>query len=333
MTTHEFLQQLRMQDVFVWADGDRLRVNASPSALTPGLQAELAARKVEIREVVEANSGRRSSIIPIHPSGSRPAFYGVSPDGAGFSWVRLARQLGPDQPFYAFEAPGSDGAEPPVTSIEVLAARYLDDLRAFQPDGPYFIGGFCLGGMVAFELARQLRAQGQEVALLALIESPSPIGLRSEHRPAVYFRRRRAEIFERARTLSCQSWHERLAYVRTRLGRVIHRDDPADRDHPARGLPNELKDRVFWATVQAAYAYAREERTYPGRIVLFQGSQELQRRRAYLRQADWARVADGVEINVGIDGCTDYRMMLSDPPHVRALAELLEPYIDLEARG
>ena len=100
-------------------------------------------------------------------------------DGDVYSYVRLARQLGPDQPFYAFEAPGIDGVEPPVTSIEVLAGRYLADLRAFQPDGPYFIGGFCVGGIVAFELARQLRAQGQDVALLALFESPSPNGLKS----------------------------------------------------------------------------------------------------------------------------------------------------------
>jgi thioesterase domain-containing protein len=321
MTTHELLQQLRAQDVRIWADGDRLRVNAPPSVLTSGLQAELAARKVEIRTLLEANSVRRSSIVPINPSGSRPAFFGVSAYGDAFSWVRLAHQLGPDHPFYAFEAPGIDGAQAPLTSIEVLAARYLDDLRAFQPAGPYFIGGFCLGGIVAFELARQLRAQGQDVALLALIESPSPDGFRSAHRPAARFLHRRAQILQRVRTLAGQPWLEWLAFVRECLVRVVPRDD-------------EPRGQVFRTTMQAAYAYVREARTYPGRIVLFLGSEELKRRRAYLRQLDWARVAaGGLEVNVGIDGCTDYRMMISDPPHVRALAELLKPYINLEAGG
>jgi thioesterase domain-containing protein len=316
MTTHGFLQQLRMQDVHVWADGDRLRVSAPPSVLTPGLQAELAARKVEIRKVLEVNSARQSSIVPIHPFGSRPAFFGVSAYGDAFSWVRLAHQLGSDHPFYAFEAPGIDGAQPPVASIEVLAARYLDDLRTFQPDGPYYIGGFCLGGIVAFELARQLRAQGQEVALLALIESPSPNGLRSAHRPAEQLLHRRAQILEHMCKLSGKPWLERLAFVRSCFVRVPPRDD-------------EPKYLVFRTTMQAAYAYVREERTYPGRIALFLGSQKLKRRRAYLRQLDWARVTTGgLEVNVGIDGCTDYRMMISDPPHVRALAELLRPYID-----
>ena len=87
MTTDDLLQQLRRQDVLIWADGDRLRVNAPPSVLTPGLKAELAARKLEIREVLEARSGRRSSIVPIQPSGSRPAFYGIASVGDGFSWV------------------------------------------------------------------------------------------------------------------------------------------------------------------------------------------------------------------------------------------------------
>lgn len=329
MITREFLRQLRMQGVRVWADGDRLRVDAPQSVLTPEVRTELAARKAEIRELLEATAARRSSLVPIHPSGSRPAFYAVPADGNVFSYERLARQLGPDQPFYAFEAPGIDGTQAPVTSIEVLAARYLTDLRAFQRDGPYFIGGFCLGGIVAFELARQLRAQGQDVALLALFESPSPNGLKSWRGPAGHFRRRKAEIFERVRKLSGQKWPDRLAFVRSRVARILRRRDPPETGGPARGWHEEQKDRVFRATLEAAYAYVREPCTYPGRIVLFLGSYELKRQRAYLRQLDWARVAaGGLQVNVGVDGCTDYKMMLSEPPHVRALADLLRPYIE-----
>ena len=329
MTTREFLQQLLVLDVRVWADGDQLRVNAPQSVLTAELRAELATRKVEILSFLRTTARKRSSLVPIQPLGSRPVFYGVPADGDAFCYLPLSRQLGPTQPFYAFEAPGVDGTQPPLTSIEALAAHYLADLRAFQPDGPYFIGGFCLGGIVAFELARQIREQGQEVALLALIESPSPEGLRTCRRRASFFRRRRDEIFERVRKLSGQPWPERLAFVRSRFARALRRRDSAAAGGSARGWQEEQKDRVFRATMEAAYAYVLEARTYPGRIALFLGSQELKRRRAYLRQLAWAKVAGGgLEVNVGPDGCTDYMMMLLDPPHVRALAHRLEAYIE-----
>ncbi len=329
MNTSEFLQQLRMRDIRVWADGGRLRVNAPQNVLTVELEAELAARKPEVLRFLESATAKRSSLVPINPRGTRPTFYGVpGPDGDVFCYLMLAQHLGPDQPFYAFEPPGTDGTEPPVTSIEALAARYLSDLRAFQPAGPYFIGGFCLGGIVAFELARQLQAVGQEAALLALFESPSPNGLKLCRRPSARLRCRRDAIAERIRTLAGQSWPERLAFVRSRLAPLRRGHAPAGTE-PARGRQQELKDRMFRATLQAAYDYVLEARVYPGRIVLFLGSRELSRRNRYLRQFDWGRAAGrGLEVNVGLDSCTDYLMMLRDPAHVRALAERLTPYID-----
>jgi thioesterase domain-containing protein len=320
MSTGDFMKQLRSQDVRVWADGDRVRVNAPRSVLTPDLQAELVARKAEIRAFLAATSLRRSCLVPIHASGSRPTFYGVPSDGDVFDYVELARRLGPDQPFYAFEAPGIDGVQRPMTSIESLAAYYLSDLKAFQPNGPYFIGGFCLGGIVAFELARQLDAQGQDVGLLALFESPSPEGFKAWHRPAARVRRRQTEILARMRWLARRPWSERLAFGRSRLDRVLGRRHPMD----AIGEP---KRRVFHATQQAACAYVRKRRTHHGRMVLFLCSPDLKRRRADLRQFEWARAAaGGFEVKVGPDSCTDYLLMLRDP-HVGAIADLLKPYI------
>ncbi len=329
MTIGKFLQQLRMHDIWIWADGDRLRVNGPRNVLTGELQAELAARKREILDVLQAIGAKRSSLVPIQPTGSRPAFVGVPADGDVYSYLELSHQLGPDQPFYAFEAPGVDGTEPPLTSIEALAARYLADLVAFQREGPYFIGGFCLGGIVAFELACQLRARGHDVALLAVIESPSPEGLKPGNLALAPYRRRRAEIFERLRKLSGEPWPERLAFVRSRVARLLRSSHPEPSDEPARGWHKEQTERVFWATHNAAYAYVLEPRTYPGRIVLFLGSQELKRRRAYLRQLAWAKVATGgLEVNVGPDGADDYKMILSDARHARALADLLQPYLE-----
>jgi thioesterase domain-containing protein len=329
MTAREFLQRLAVLDIRISANGDQLRVNAPQSVLTAELSAELAARKPEILSLLEISGRTRTSLIPIQPYGARPVLYGVPPDGDAFCYLPLSRQLGPSQPVFAFEAPGLEGAQAPLASIEALAAHYLADLRAFQPDGPYYISGYCLGGIVAFELARQIREQGEHVALLALIESPSPEGLRTCRSRISSFRRRRDEIFERGRKLAGQPWPARLAFLRSRLARALRRSDSTALVGSARGWQEEQKLNVHLAITAAAHTYVREVRPYPGRIVLFLGSQELKRRRAYLRQLEWANVAGGgLEVHVGLDSCTDYPMLLSDPPSVRALADHLTSYLE-----
>ncbi|HWI56063.1 MAG TPA: alpha/beta fold hydrolase, partial [Bacillota bacterium] len=85
----------------------------------------------------------------------------------------LARHLGPDQPLFAFNSRGLEGLEE-LETIEALAESYLADLRRFQPCGPYFLGGYCFGGVVAYEMAHHLYARGEQVALVALINSIPP---------------------------------------------------------------------------------------------------------------------------------------------------------------
>jgi thioesterase domain-containing protein len=111
-----------------------------------------------------------SSIVEIQPEGSRPPLFLVHGVGGGMFWGynNLSRQLGPDQPVYAFKSRGMDGLEE-FARIEDMAAQYVADLRKFQPSGPYHLGGYCFGGNVAYEMARQLREQKQEVALLFLM--------------------------------------------------------------------------------------------------------------------------------------------------------------------
>ncbi|HEX7956811.1 MAG TPA: thioesterase domain-containing protein, partial [Pyrinomonadaceae bacterium] len=97
--------------------------------------------------------------------------------GAGgnvFSFAELARRLGPAQPFYGLQARGLDGVHAPQTRVEDMAAHYVEAVRTVQPEGPYLLGGWSMGGAVAFEMARQLQEQGQAVALLALLDAPAP---------------------------------------------------------------------------------------------------------------------------------------------------------------
>ena len=83
----------------------------------------------------------------------------------------LVNRLDPDQPVYAFQARGLDGHVVRDPSVEEMASAYIEELQKFQPLGPYYLGGFCLGGLLAFEAAQQLAEKGQEVAFLFIIQS------------------------------------------------------------------------------------------------------------------------------------------------------------------
>lgn len=99
----------------------------------------------------------------------RPFFFLHGSFTGGLYCADLARHLGPDQAFYGLMPHGADGGPIPPT-VEAMAAEYVATIRAVQPAGPYLLGGFCNGGLVAYEVARQLQAAGQEVRRLVLIE-------------------------------------------------------------------------------------------------------------------------------------------------------------------
>jgi thioesterase domain-containing protein/acyl carrier protein len=115
---------------------------------------------------IQSGAPQRRPLFLIHPVG-----------GSVFCYVELARALGREQPLYAFQARGLNGEEAPHTSIEEMAAAYLEELRRAQPEGPYHLGGWSLGGVIAFEMAQQLRAGGHEVSLLAMFDSYAPTAL------------------------------------------------------------------------------------------------------------------------------------------------------------
>ena len=114
-----------------------------------------------------------AALVGLQPAGSRRPFFFVHPVGGSvFCYTELARALGPDQPVYGLQSAERDGAAP--ASLEEMARRYLEALRAVQPDGPYRLGGWSMGGVVAFEMARQLAARGEEVERLAVLDVFAP---------------------------------------------------------------------------------------------------------------------------------------------------------------
>ncbi len=120
----------------------------------------------------ETSTSRWSPLVGIQPAGSRPSFFCVHGAGGNVLIYReLSQHLGLDQPFYGLQSPGLDGSRPPLTRIEDMAALYVKEIRRLQPHGPYFLGGYCMGGTIAYEMAQQFLAQGEKVALLALFDT------------------------------------------------------------------------------------------------------------------------------------------------------------------
>ena len=115
------------------------------------------------------------ALVPIQVGGSRLPLFGVPGIGGNvICYAELARLLPPEQPFYGLQSRGLDGLERPLSRIEEIAASFLKEIREVQPVGPYYLMGTCIGGVVAYEMAQQLRAAGQEVRLLVLQETWMP---------------------------------------------------------------------------------------------------------------------------------------------------------------
>ena len=116
----------------------------------------------------------RSPLVVVQRGGAlRPMFFlHTEYGGDGFYCLNVARELGAERPFFALAPVGRGEGAAPCT-IETIAAAQLSSIRAAQPHGPYLLGGFCSGAVVAWEMARQLRGVGEQVELLVMIEPPS----------------------------------------------------------------------------------------------------------------------------------------------------------------
>jgi thioesterase domain-containing protein/acyl carrier protein len=125
-----------------------------------------------------ASDTRYPPLVPIKPGGDLPPVFLVAGGMGGeqelLVYAKLARYLDPRQPFYGLRARGVDELVEPHESVEAMAAEYVEEIRHVQPHGPYYLSGSCVGGVVAFELAQQLRAAGEDVPLLVLIDSNYP---------------------------------------------------------------------------------------------------------------------------------------------------------------
>ncbi|MFP2933140.1 alpha/beta fold hydrolase, partial [Pyxidicoccus sp. 3LG] len=255
----------------------------------------------------------------------RPLFLVHGGGGSVLGYSELVRQLGPDRPVYGLSASGMETGEPPVASIEVLARDYLAQLRTVQPQGPYLLGGWSFGGLVAYEMARLLQAQGETVELLALLDSQAPTG---QPRPAPDTLMQLAS-FGRILGLAWQDLPldvERLARmdVREALAYVLEQS----RRSPSGGLMLDVDVverlfRVYQRLSQAQRTYVPGG-TYTGPTVLFRAATPPGEQ-APAEDAGWHAWLTGALTVYEVPG--DHYTLLSEP-HVSRVTERLATHLD-----
>ncbi len=129
---------------------------------------------VVLRQTIQPQAISPLVLLQNGPSDQLPVFLVHPGGGHVLGYADLVRHLGPDRPCYALQARGLNDGQEPETSIETMAQHYVAALRTVQPQGPYLLLGWSLGGVIAFEMARQLHAQGQTIARLILLDSYAP---------------------------------------------------------------------------------------------------------------------------------------------------------------
>ena len=283
---------------------------------------------------------RWKALVPIRSTGTRPPLFVVhGAEGNVLLYRALAARLGEDQPVYGLQSYGLDGKAPAETDFERLAARYIEEIRQVQAHGPYMLGGYCLGGTIALEMARQLMEAGETVGLMAMIEHfnvctiqwPLPWRQRSLNRFILnpYYHLRNLVDAKRGK-----KWQFFVDKLRVELRRGRATADLAKARLRRRWNQNEAGG-YHHISVAAEYdkAFARfVPKPYPGEITLLL----TERRLAGMTEplGGWTAVAPGrvrlislpfspkgslvepyVEQLAGIlRGCIDEAMLRSQPP-------------------
>jgi thioesterase domain-containing protein/acyl carrier protein len=263
-----------------------------------------------------------ASLVPIRAGGSKPPLFLMHAHGGNvLEYHALVNRLDPDQPVYAFQARGLNGHVVKDASVEEMASAYLDELRQFQPEGPYYLGGFCLGGLLALEIAQQLAAAGQEVPLLVMIQSIHPASMDFKPGTSIFGRwwyRASKRIDLERENLA----HRGTGYVEERLrhlwNRVRARAAIAlGKNHRLDAPPLSLHTVLETLSIEHQKALVRYvPRAYAGNVLLFRASKQLPGLLAdeYL---GWKSVISG---NIAVCEIPGHQQNLMLEPNVARLA-------------
>lgn len=251
-----------------------------------------------------------SVLVPIKPDGSRPPFFCVHPhDGRATLFFALARCLEADQPFYAFQDVKGDAERPAPGGIEKMAALYVAAMRAIRPEGPYFIGGYCFGALIAFEMARLLELQGARPERLLLMDSYAP-GFPKRSSPG-------------ALSNQLYSFIDRARRIRPLMAYLAHLSPERKKAHllglTKTLLPGTMASSLSLPGREKDAAWGYDPLPYQGAAVILRPTYEPL---GFAREVamGWDRFIEG---GLRIEAVPGYHRSLIFEPRLRSLAEKL----------
>lgn len=224
-----------------------------------------------IQEQMEAPTA--SCIVPFHEEGDHPPLFLIAGVGGHvFTFHRFARMLGPRQPTYGIKAIGIDGTRPPLHRIEDIAAEYVKEITELRPKGPYLLGGFSVGAVVALEVGLQLRKLGHEVKMLVVFDANAPgypkklplpkrVMMHLGNFGRLGLREKKSYLVERFGNVKARVLH------RLGLGMLLAPEIPG-----AEALPQDAIKRVWAALVEAMGRY-QPARKLDANIILFKAEE------------------------------------------------------------
>ncbi len=226
-----------------------------------------------------------SSLVPIQPHGDLPPLFFIHAHGGNVvGYYDLGRYLGKNQPLYGLQAHGLSGDVPLLTDFNEMAAHYVNEMRQLQPHGPYYVGGWCLGGYLSFAVAHELQKQGEEAAFVGIFEAPHPeydaVAVRASGLTRILTRAVRRSLdrldTETMRVTEVPSG-ERLSYLTNRTHRLLTNLQTK----AVRQVGTERVDPTVQAVALAKIEVMHEEalqayewRLYHGRVTIFRAEKQ-----------------------------------------------------------
>jgi thioesterase domain-containing protein/acyl carrier protein len=267
-------------------------------------------------------SAHWSPLVSIQPGGSKWPFFCIHGcGGSATNYYDLARYLGLEQPFFALQALGIDRNQAPQKRIEDMATLYIKEIRSIQPEGPYFLGGGGGGGTIAFEIAQQLKAQGQKTDLLVLIDPGSPRVNSSSMNPSIYRKSLthyvRRLVFHLQRRQLSQIIKDKLLYGVCKRWKILHIL-----------IPRHIRriQRVKDTQIRALLSY--EPQFYTGRITCILPEVSSDNSQGLIEE--WRQLAAcGLDVHFVNSDCDPVgHGGIFNEPFVRGLAEKLKDSLE-----
>ena len=301
------------------------------------------------------------SLVAIQPHGTKPPLYCLHACGPHvFIYLPLVRHLDADQPVYGLQARGINGRDEPFSRVSEMAAHYVKEIRQFQPHGPYYLLGDTLGGLFAFEVALLLREQGEQVALLAMVDTHCPLPLALWRRLScqrIYLKQKGLRRFVSDAVLAAGQQLDLKLWkiIRNReqgIGKLLspkmraagrtakqiivrtYRRSNKTQAEEAVETPSVIDDPLARTELAIALAvleeYSPPKKAYPGRITYFLAQESPYQLKYKDNRLDWRKLAGaGLDVHVIPAGHDTIR----EEPHVAILARKLTACLELATQS